>query len=53
MIEALESEGMTIAEIAELTGMTEPRLRSVYLQEPERLRLLGRSDRVVVELPRP
>ncbi len=53
MIEALEGEGMAIAEIAELAGMTEPRLRSVYLQQPERLRVLGRSDRVVVELPRP
>lgn len=53
MIDALVDEGISIAEIAELVGITEPRLRSVYLQEPERLRLLDRNDRVVVELPRP
>ncbi|WP_428116411.1 helix-turn-helix domain-containing protein [Candidatus Poriferisodalis sp.] len=53
MIEALQHEGLSIAEIASLAGMTERRLRMIYLREPDRPRLLDNAQRVVVELPRP
>ena len=53
MICALEETGMSRAEVADLAGMTERRLRTVYLREPDRPRLLAGSNRVVVELPHP
>ena len=51
MVNALEQAGMSKPEIADLAGMTERRLRTVYLREPDRPRLLGSNERVVVELP--
>ena len=53
MINALEQVGISKAEIADLVGMTERRLRTVYLREPDRPRLLKSRNRVVVELPHP
>ena len=53
MINALERTGMSKADIANLVGMTEWRLRTVYMREPERPKLLESRDRVVVELPHP
>lgn len=53
MIGALEQAGLSKVEIAELVGMTERRLRTVYLREPERPRLIASGDRVIVELPHP
>ncbi len=53
MINALEQIGMSKAQIADLIGMTERRLRTVYLREPDRPRLMESSSRVVVELPHP
>lgn len=55
-INALVQVGLSKAEIADLVGMTERRLRVIYLNEPDRPRLLtshppGGSNRVVVELP--
>ena len=53
MISALDRTGMSKADIADLVGMTEWRLRTVYLREPDRPKLLESRDRVVVELPHP
>ena len=53
MINALEQVGMSRAQIADFIGMTERRLRTVYLREPDRPRLLQSRNRVVVELPHP
>ena len=53
MISALEQVRMSKADVAELARMTERRLRSVYLREPSRPRLVHGSKRVVVELPSP
>ena len=53
VIDALERAGLSKADIADLAGMTEQRLRTVYLREPVRPKLLHGSDRVVVELPNP
>ena len=53
MINALEQIGMSKAQVADLVGMTERRLRTVYLREPDRPRLLHGNNRVVVELPHP
>ncbi len=51
MIEALESAGMSKVQIADLAGMTERRLRTVYLREKGHLRPIEGGHRVVVELP--
>ncbi len=55
MINTLGQTGMSKEQIADLVGMTEERLRTVYLREPCRPRLLPSrdTDRVVVELPPP
>ena len=53
MINALEQAEMSKAEVADLVGMTERRLRTVYLREPDRPRLLDGRNRLVVELPHP
>lgn len=53
MITALEQTGMSKAAIADLVGMTEWRLRTVYLREPDVPKLVESRDRVVVELPDP
>ena len=53
MINALEQVGMSKAQVADLVGMTELRLRTAYLREPDRPRLLDSRNRVVVELPPP
>lgn len=56
MIEALQHTGMSITDIAGLMRITERRLRTVFLREPDRrLQLVGDNDRerVVVELTRP
>lgn len=56
MIEALRHTGMSTADIADLMRITERRLRTVFLREPDRrLQLVGDSDRdrVVVQLTRP
>lgn len=53
MINALEQAEMSKAEVADLVGMTDRRLRTVYLREPDRPRLLDGRNRLVVELPHP
>ncbi len=53
VIDALKQAGLSTADIADLAGMIEQRLRTVYLGEPARPKLLHLSDRVVVELPNP
>lgn len=53
MIHALEQVGMSKAGIADYVGMTERQLRTVYLREPDRPRLLESRNRIVVELPPP
>ena len=53
MINALEETGMSTAAVADFVGMTERRLRTIYLREPDRPRLLRGRNRVVVELPHP
>jgi len=53
MIDALEQVGMSKAGIADYVGMTERQLRTVYLREPDRPRLLESRNRIVVELPPP
>jgi len=53
MIEALQHEDVPLPEIADIAGMTEEQLRSIYLDEPRRLRAVVGADRVVVQLPRP
>ena len=49
----LEQAEVSKAEVADLVGMTERRLRTVYLREPDRPRLLDGRNRLVVELPHP
>ena len=53
MIEALQHEDVPLPEIADIAGMTEEQLRSIYLDEPRRLRAVVGTGRVVVQLPRP